>query len=79
MLRRFASLLVLLIGVIGSTSAQTKELPDFTDLVEKQGAAVVNISTTQIIQGMQGLPNIPEDDPFYEFFKRFAPQIPREQ
>ena len=41
--------------------------------------AVVNISTTQIIQNMQGIPNIPEDDPFYEFFKRFAPQIPREQ
>jgi serine protease Do len=85
MLRKFASLLVLLIGValvfgvMGSASAQTRELPDFTDLVEKQGAAVVNISTTQIIQNMQGIPNIPEDDPFYEFFKRFAPQIPREQ
>jgi serine protease Do len=25
------------------------------------------------------LPNIPEDDPFYEFFRRFAPQMPREQ
>jgi serine protease Do len=79
MFRKFASLLVLLIGAICSTSAQTKELPDFTDLVEKQGPAVVNISTTQIIQNMQGIPNIPEDDPFYEFFKRFAPQIPREQ
>lgn len=79
MLRRFVSLMVLLFGVFCSTSAQTRELPDFTDLVEKQGAAVVNISTTQIIQGMQGLPNIPEDDPFYEFFRRFAPQIPQEQ
>src|SRR5450756_194977 len=79
MLRKFASLLVLLFGVICSTSAQSKELPDFTDLVEKQGAAVVNISTTQIIQNIQGFPNIPEDDPFYEFFRRFAPQMPREQ
>lgn len=79
MLRRFVSLMVLLFGVFSSTPAQTRELPDFTDLVEKQGAAVVNISTTQIIQGMQGLPNIPEDDPFYEFFRRFAPQIPQEQ
>ena len=77
MLRKFASLL--LIGVICSTSALSKELPDFTDLVEKQGPAVVNISTTQIVQNMQGIPNIPEDDPFYEFFKRFAPQIPRNQ
>src|ERR1039457_4704327 len=79
MLRKFASLLVLLFGVICSTSAQSKELPDFTDLVEKQGAAVVNISTTQIIQNIQGFPNIPEDDPFYEFFRRFAPQMPHEQ
>src|SRR5665647_446982 len=85
MLRKFASLslllfgLTLVFGIMGSASAQGKELPDFTDLVEKQGAAVVNISTTQIIQGMQGLPKIPEDDPFYEFFRRFAPQIPQEQ
>ena len=79
MLRKFASLMLLLIGVIFSTQAQTNELPDFTDLVEKQGAAVVNISTTQIIQNPQVLPNIPEDDPFYEFFRRFSPQVPREQ
>ena len=25
------------------------------------------------------MPNLPEDDPFYEFFRRFAPQMPREQ
>ncbi len=85
MLRKFANLSVLLcgvtllLGVMGNASAQSKGLPDFTDLVEKQGAAVVNISTTQIIQNVQGLPNIPEDDPFYDFFRRFAPQIPREQ
>jgi serine protease Do len=54
-----------------------KDLPDFTELVEKQGAAVVNISTTQIIhdtQVMPGMPNLPKGDPFYEFFKRFGPQ-----
>ena len=85
MLRKFANLSVLLfgvtllLGVMGNASAQGKGLPDFTDLVEKQGAAVVNISTTQIIQNVQGLPNISEDDPFYEFFRRFAPEIPREQ
>jgi serine protease Do len=63
-------------------SAVAKELPDFTELVEKQGAAVVNVSTTQTIrmpQGLQGIPNLPENDPFYEFFRRFAPQMPREQ
>ena len=57
--------------------ASAKDLPDFTELVEKQGAAVVNIGTTQIIretQVMPGMPNLPKNDPFYEFFKRFAPQ-----
>jgi serine protease Do len=56
-----------------------RDLPDFTGLVEKQGAAVVNISTTQIIRRAQGMQGIPENDPFFEFFHRFAPQAPREQ
>ncbi|HQR51438.1 MAG TPA: DegQ family serine endoprotease [Methylophilaceae bacterium] len=54
-----------------------KELPDFTELYEKQGPAVVNISTTQTVHGggpgMMPFPNVPEDDPFYEFFRRFSP------
>ena len=57
-------------------------LPDFTDLVEKQGPAVVNVSTTQTVrvpQMFQGAPNVPENDPFYEFFHHFAPQVPQEQ
>lgn len=56
-----------------------RELPDFTDLVEKQGAAVVNISTTQVQKGRQGFqlpPGIDEDDPMFEFFKRFIPRQP---
>jgi len=50
MLNKFFSLFVSVMGVVLIVSAQAKELPDFTDLVEKQGAAVVNISTTQIIR-----------------------------
>jgi serine protease Do len=79
MLGRFSWLFVLIFGMIFNASAQTRELPDFADLVEKQGPAVVNISTTQIIRNAPGFPNIPEGDPFYEFFRRFAPQMPREQ
>jgi len=58
-------------------------LPDFAELAEKQGPAVVNISTTQVIKhngGMQ-LP-FDENDPAYELFRRFMPRqmpgIPRE-
>ena len=79
MLRNIFSLFVLVIGLVPLVSVQARELPDFTALVEKQGAAVVNISTTQIVRNMpQGLPNVPEGDPFYDFFRRFAPQMPRE-
>ncbi len=60
-----------------ATPSFGKELPDFTELYEKQGPAVVNISTTQTVHGggagMMPFPNVPEDDPFYEFFRRFAP------
>jgi serine protease Do len=64
-----------------SQYASARDLPDFTELVEKQGAAVVNISTTQIVRDspMPGMPNLPKGDPFYEFFKRFAPQMPQER
>lgn len=49
-------------------------LPDFTQLVEKEGPAVVNISIKQTrSSGGPSLRGIPEDDPLYEFFRRFAP------
>jgi serine protease Do len=66
------------ISFIAPVSA--KDLPDFTDLAERQGPAVVNVSTTQTVQSQQGTPQLPfsEDDPFYDFFRRFAPPVPRE-
>jgi serine protease Do len=59
-------------------AAQGKELPDFTDLVEKQGPAVVNIGTTQVIHAEQGAPQMPfdENDPSFDFFRRFFPHQP---
>ena len=50
-------------------------LPDFTELYERQGAAVVSVDVTQKAH-RQRFPDISEDDPFYEFFRRFG-QIPR--
>ncbi len=65
-----------------ASAAVSAQLPDFTDLVERQGPAVVNISTTQSARSNPLLPQIPnlrEDDPFYEFFRRFIPNPgPRE-
>src|SRR3979490_2426014 len=57
--------------------AQTQVLPDFTRLVDEQGNAVVNISTTQA--GRRGaLPQVPgiEDEEIQEFFRRFIPRQP---
>src|SRR3989440_9583060 len=57
--------------------AQTQVLPDFTRLVEEQGNAVVNISTTQAVR-RSALPQVPgiEDEEIQEFFRRFIPRQP---
>lgn len=62
-----------------NAAAQGRELPDFTELVDRHGPAVVNISTTQTIRGNRAFPQFPdldEDDPMFEFFKRFIPRQP---
>ena len=61
-------------------TALARALPDFTELVERNRAAVVNISTTQrrtapssrprMPRGFE-IPDLPEDSPFREFFRRF--------
>ncbi len=53
--------------------ASAQILPDFADLVEKYGPAVVNISTETRAKAQQQIPGLSEDDPFYEFFRRFMP------
>ena len=62
---------------------QARDLPDFPDLVERAGPAVVNIRTTERGRAGAGAgsgpgqPQMPEgldeNDPFYEFFRRFMP------
>lgn len=42
--------------------AQTRGLPDFSDLAEKQGASVVNISTTQVVRGQAQMMPFPFDE-----------------
>lgn len=61
-----------------SVSAIAKDLPDFTELAEKQGPSVVNISVTQVVQGqgVGGFPGMPNDEAFNELFRRFGLPIP---
>jgi len=75
-MKRFLALLSFI--VLSSTAlAQSRGLPDFTELAERQGAAVVNISTTQVTRSSQMSPfPFDENDPAFEFFKRFIPRHP---
>src|SRR5882757_7271901 len=68
----------LLLGLPSALVAQGRELPDFTDLAERQGPTVVNISTTQVRERRASpqIPNLEEDDPLYDFFRRFIPRPP---
>jgi serine protease Do len=78
MTRLLFSALVLLVSNLVTASAVAQGLPDFTKLVEKQGLAVVNVSTSRTVANGPRIP-VPEDDPFYDFFRRFGPpQGPRE-
>jgi serine protease Do len=71
------------LGPLVAEAQVVRELPDFADLVERTGPAVVNIRTTERTRGPTQVPGpqlpegMDENDPFYEFFRRFLP--PRQQ
>ncbi len=58
--------------------AFAKDVVDVAELVEKQGPAVVNISTTKLVKrSPDGLPfAIPDEEDMQEFFRRFFPGAP---
>ncbi len=61
-------------------AASVAGLPDFADLAEKAGPAVVNIRTTERVKpGQGGVPGS-DDEEMQEFFRRFfGVPIPRQQ
>ncbi len=78
------SLLVALLMLSFISAAQSRELPDFTGMVERYGPAVVNISTKQHrSQGRAGhgfsIPDLPEGSPFNDFFRRFFDELPLDE
>lgn len=67
-----------LAGAQGQAQAPARVgLPDFTDLYDRNGPAVVSIDVTQKARRQRGMPELSEDDPFYEFFRRFGQVPPR--
>ncbi len=68
--------------IMGSSAAQAKTAPDsFADLAQKLLPSVVNISTSQVIEGRRGmeLPKLPPGSPFEDFFKEFFDRNQPEQ
>lgn len=54
-----------------------RNLPDFSNLVEQYGAAVVNISVARNNRKVNNpVPELDRDSPFYEFFRRFQGPMP---
>jgi serine protease Do len=61
-------------------NANAVGLPDFTKIVSHNGPAVVNIRVKGSHKVSQRqMPQFDEDDPFFEFFRRFQPQQPQER
>ena len=60
--------------VQAQTAAAARGLPDFTDLVDQVGPAVVNIRTTERVT--PGDPTNGMDEDMLEFFRRFGVPIP---
>ena len=85
-LRRRLWLAALALGVAASAAviappaaaqAQLVPLPDFADLAERVGPAVVNIRTTERVRAARG--GVPEmDEDMLEFFRRFGLPIPNQ-
>src|SRR5487761_2188300 len=78
--RRRAWLVAVVVGVglggaLAAPAVAAQGLPDFTELVEKVGPAVVGIRTTERLRSVAGGgPEIDQD--MLEFFRRFGIPIP---
>jgi serine protease Do len=77
-MRTLRALAALWLAMFCIAAQAQRDLPDFTRLVEEQGNAVVNISTTQQVRRSGALPQMPgiEDEEVLEFFRRFIPRQP---
>jgi serine protease Do len=73
---KYAIRLITITFVFLASAAMAAQLPDFTDLAEKSGQAVVNISTVKIVKSQRNMqqffPQAPRGQhPFGDFFDQF--------
>ena len=70
-MRKWLALLGITLGFVAASARA--ELPDFTDLADKQSAAVVGITTTQDAKQVKRGKRMPDPDDMMDFFRRFMP------
>lgn len=76
------SRLLLPLTLLFTGASYARDLPEFTQLVKANSAAVVNISTTQKRVASRSMsqqfdfPDLPEDSPFRDFFDRLFKERP---
>src|SRR4029077_517347 len=59
-----------------TADAAVRALPDFSQLVERYGPAVVNVEVVEKAQQSGRIPGLSPNDPFYDFFRRFGIPTP---
>ncbi len=77
-LKKFWAAWALGLSLLGTLDVQAQALPDFTELVERVGPAVVNIRTTERPKAGRNVPGMPQemDEDMLEFFRRFGLPVP---
>ncbi len=72
-------LMALTVALVLAQAIAARALPQsFADLAEKISPAVVNITTSTVVErGTGPLPMVPEGSPFEDFFERFRDRMPQ--
>lgn len=76
--------LIATFALLWHSAIRAADYPDFVTLVEHYSPAVVSINTKSEIKNQdqdrsqRGQPPIPENSPFYDYFKKFFDQLPNQ-
>ncbi len=70
-MKKWLALMGMTLGLLAAGARA--ELPDFTELAEKQAPAVVNITTTQDAKQAKRGKRMPEPEDMMDFFRHFMP------
>src|SRR5579883_914497 len=66
-------------GAAPAPDVAVRALPDFSQLVDRYGPAVVNVEVVQKPKAAGGIQGLSPNDPFFDFFRRFGIPAPQQQ